>query len=296
MTLRLGSLETPLRSYPEGARIFESAGPVSDAFIASRNKIDLLNGPVGSGKTTACVKRALRAAREQPPLLRGGPPQALCAQHLGGTYDQLWRMTIPSWRKVLNPDAGVGTFVGFLSARRPTPIEFDDGFGEVEMIARFVAFGDDANVDDLGGLECTDSYLNELDTLREDLFTNLVGRIGRDPTRGEIGLPDREGVVYGRIFADCNAPAPDSWVYRDFWSPQKPKGYLLWRQPGGLEPGAENIAAVGRQYYRDMIAANEKRKWWIKIKVDNKPGFNRDTDVVYLIMMMMCMVSRAAEA
>lgn len=277
-----GTLDPLLKQYPEGARLFESAGPVSDAFILSKGKIDLLNGPVGSGKTTACVKRALHAARVQQPMVRQGVRVRRYVLNVWrATYDQLWRTTIPSWKKVLNPDAGIGTFTG--SNPRPGlhEIEFDDGHGFVQMVVRFLAFGDDANVDDLGGLECTDSYLNELDTLREDLFINLMGRIGRDPTRGEMGLPDKEGLVYGRIFADCNAPAPDNWVFRNFWGADKPPGYTLFRQPGGMAADAENIAAVGRQYYRDMIAANAKRSWWIKIKVDNEPGFNRETDVVY---------------
>jgi hypothetical protein len=278
-----GSLDPVLKAYEAGARVFGSAGPVSDAFILSRGAVDLLNGPLGSAKTTSCVKRGLNAARLQPPIrtMTGQYVRRYVLTVFRETYDQLWGATIPSWKKVLNPDLGVGAFTG--SSPRPAEhvIEFVDRDGPVQFIARFRAFSDDADPDSLGGFECTDAYLNEMDQLPEKLFTNILGRIGRDPTRGEVGLPDVDGLVYGRVFGDCNAPSPDSWVFRDFWSATKPAGYRLFRQPGGLDEGAENLGAVGRQYYVQQEQANRHRPWWVKIKIHNKPGYNRENDVVF---------------
>lgn len=283
----LGTLDEQLRGYPEGMQLFGSAGPISDAFIASRNKVDLINGPVGSGKTTACAKRALVSAVRQPPLI--GDPNVPNSVRLRRyvlncwreTYDQVWKTTIPTWKRLLDPEKGIGVFTGSFPRAALHVIDFEDNWGPIQMITGFRAFGEDASPDDLGGMESTDAYLNEMNTLRKTLFVNLFGRVGRDPPRGAIGLPDDPRYVYGRIFGDCNAPSPEDWVYDDFWSPKKPPGYKLFRQPGGLEPDAENIKTVGRQYYIQMMEANASNPWFAKVKVHNKPGYNRDNDIVF---------------
>lgn len=286
MNLTFGTLDHALKGYPEGAALLKSAGPVSDRFIMARGPRDLLNGPVGSGKTTACIKRALRSAIEMPPMLHERTPEGKPIRRYRlavwrETYEQLWGTTIKSWQKVLNPDAGVGEWVGARPRSATHRIVFEDAYGPIFFEALFLAFGDDADPDDLGGTEYTDAYLNEMDKLREALFINLARSVGRYPNRGEIGLPDDERIVHGRIFGDCNAPAPDTWVYRDFWSAKKPAGYELFRQPGGFHPEAENLAAVGRGYYRQQREANLHRPWWIRVKLDNEPGFNQEAAVVY---------------
>lgn len=284
--ITFGSLDDRLKGYTEGAALLQSAGPVSDAFILSNGARDLLNGPVGSGKTTACIKRALRAAVSTPPLLGertpdGRPIRRYRLALWRETYAQLWGTTIKSWQKILNPDKGIGEWQGASPRSALHRITFEDGHGPIQFEALFLAFGDDADPDDLGGTEYTDAYLNEQDKLREALFTNLARSVGRYPNRGEIGLPDDERIIHGRIFGDCNAPAPDTWVYRDWWSAKKPAGYKLFRQPGGLHPEAENIKAVGRGYYRQQIEANKNKLWWIKIKIHNEPGFNQEAAIVY---------------
>ena len=285
--LQFGSLDDKLKQYAGGlAVLMDSAGPVSDAFIHSDGTRDLLSGPVGSGKTTACVKRALLRATQQPPLLQRRPDGRLQRTYrltvYRQTYAQLWNTTIKSWCKVLDPNKGLGRLVG--SPPRPAQytLDFEDRFGPIHLEVNFLAWGDDADPDDLGGTESTDAYLNELPTLREDLFINLGRTVGRFPNRGELGLPpDDLTIPYGAIFADANAPEPDSYVYRDFWSPEKPAGYRHYQQPGGFHPEAENLKAVGRAYYHQQAEANRHRPWWIKIKIHHKPGYNRETDVIY---------------
>ncbi len=285
--LRYGTLDEMLRGYDAGAALLlESAGPVSDGFIMSNGTRDLLSGPVGSGKTTACVKRSLLRAMRQPPLLHNGKrlqgaPRLYRLNAYRVTYKDVWQALVPSWCKVLDPAKGVGNIVG--SSPRPGQftLDFDDGWGPIHMEVNFLAWGEDAVPDSLGGTEATDAYLNEMPTHREDLFINLGRTVGRFPNRGEIGLPDDPKIPYGAIIGDSNAPAPDCWTYRDFWGPKKPKGYRHFRQPGGLDPEAENLKAVGRAYYLGMVEANRHREWWLKIKVHHKPGYNRETDVIY---------------
>lgn len=77
-----------------------------------------------------------------------------------------------------------------------------------------------------------------------------------------------------------NAPDVLSWTFRDLHETLRP-GYCLYRQPGGRDPGAENLDAMGREYYEHQARVNAHRPWWVRRMVDNLPGFSRDTDLVY---------------
>ncbi|HZU87918.1 MAG TPA: hypothetical protein VE993_01550, partial [Stellaceae bacterium] len=84
----------------------------------------------------------------------------------------------------------------------------------------------------------------------------------------------------GRIFGDANAPDIENYCYRDFYETPR-DGYVLFRQPGGLESNAENIKVMGREYYENSARVNAHRPWWVRRMVHAKPGFTRDVDVVY---------------
>jgi hypothetical protein len=266
--LDFGSL-TPILQRTAGRGISNSAGPISDAFTLSTAEVAAIVGPQGSGKTTASVKKAIVEA------MRIWPDEHGHRRYVLGTwrqkYQNLWSTTLPSWWKLLPKD--LGTFNGSSPRAAEHIIPFEDGYGPITLVARFMAFGDVADPEDLKGHEFTDVWLNEIDTLPEELFEMLVGRVGRDPPREMI----RRG---GRIFGDMNAPDVLNWCYRDFFEDLKP-GYELFRQPGGLEAGAENLAAVGRGYYEQQARLNAHRQWWIRRMIHNKPGFTRDLALVY---------------
>ncbi|MBS1164222.1 MAG: hypothetical protein H6R00_247 [Proteobacteria bacterium] len=254
--------------------IFSSAGPVSDAYIMATEDVIGIVGPMGSAKTTGSVKKAIVEATRIRPTTRDEQGRAMRRYVLGiwrQKYDNLWDATIPSWWKLL--PQSLGSWSGAKPRAAQHVIRFEDRWGPIELVARFRAFGDEANPDDLKGLEYTDVWLNEMDTLPEDLFTMLVGRVGRDPARELIGRG-------GRIFGDMNAPSVTDWVYRDFFEDLKP-GYHLYKQPSGFAPNAENIAAMGAGYWLQQAKLNAHRPWWIRKFIMSLPGFTRGISVVY---------------
>ncbi|WP_407160831.1 hypothetical protein [Bradyrhizobium sp. STM 3557] len=180
-------------------------------------------------------------------------------------YINIWKATIPSWWKLFPRD--LGKWNGSAPRDAEHVITFEDEFGPILLTNRFRAFGETADPDDLLGNEFTDCYLNEWTTLPEELFTALIDRVGREPPREIIKRS-------GRFYGDANAPDVLNYVYRDFYETKRP-GYVLHRQPGGLDPGAENLEAVGRGYYENSAMMNSHRPWWIKRMVHNKPGFTR---------------------
>ncbi len=269
MTAVFGSLGERLARTPDGVRFLESAGPVSDAFIMATEPVVAINGPVGSAKTTASIKKLIVEATRIWPWDNGRRTYVPYIYRV--KYDLLWKATIPSWQKIF-PE-GMGEWTGSSPRSARHVLDWEDQYGPVRMIAHFQAFGESADPEDLRGVEPTDVYLNEIDTMPEALFTALSGRVARTPGRQTLRRP-------GRVFGDLNAPDVTNWTYRDFWE-SPPSGYKLYRQPGGLDPNAENPNGAGRDYYLDIIEKNSQKPWYVRRMVYNKPGFTRDADVVY---------------
>lgn len=268
--------ESPI---PLGAQLFGSAGPVSDAFIAGTEPMMLLNGPIGSAKTTAEGKKVLLETTRMRPWQRdaqGNPVREYNVVFWREKYDSVWNATLKSWWKIIPRD--LGKFEG--SPGRPAnhTVEWQDewspkGGGICRLVAMFRAFGEDMDPEQVRGTEYADGVLQEWDLLPQALTVAISGRLGRAPTPPVMGR-------VGRMFGSCNAVDVTSYLYEDFWVNPQP-GYRLYRQPGGLDPGAENIQVLGREYYDSIIQKNQTRKWYIRRMVDNKPGFTRDTDLVY---------------
>lgn len=273
-----GSLDEVLRQ--TNAQALSSVGPVAEAFILGAEPMMLLNGPVGSGKTTSEATKALVETQRIRPWQKPASREEPCREYVLAVwrekYDSIWGATLPSWWKTFPRD--LGKFDG--SPGRPANhvIEWQDdwspkGGGLCRMIVKFRAFGEAADPDDVLGHEYTDADLQEWNLLREDLSVAISGRLARWPTRDILGRD-------GRMFGSCNSPNVLSYVYRDFWE-KPPPGYRLYRQPGGLEPGAENQPRACPEYYRGIIQKNAHRQWYIRRMVHNKPGFTRDNDLVH---------------
>ena len=263
-------------------------GPVAARFFHSDAEITILNGPIGSGKTTASIiKLARRAALQVPsPILRDHAPgsselwpvRLRRTAVVRDTYRQLWRSTMPSWFSRF-PKA-VGDFTGAENAPARHVITFalpDRTLARWEV--DFLAIGDQAVEDVLRGYEPSDFYLNEMDLLAQEVFTYAAGRYGRYPSA------EHGGCTAGGIVADCNAPELESWLYAKAFlaTPDElaAMGIALFRQPGGLEAGAENLANLpgGRGYYERQVKVNPD--WYVQRMVHNKPGYSRAGKPIY---------------
>lgn len=263
-------------------------GPVAKAFFVDPHEISVINGPVGSGKTTTAIMKAVhRAARQAPSPIRRLPGpgtselwpvrmRKTCV--VRDTYRQLWRSTMPSWFSRF--PKSMGSFTGAENAPSTHVITFARPDRTlVEWQVDFIAIGDQAVEDVLRGYEPSDFYLNELDTLAEEVFIHAVGRYGRYPSA------EHGGCTLPGILADCNAPILESWLYAKMFllTPAElhAQGIGLFRQPGGLDPGAENLANLpgGRGYYQRMERVNPD--WFVQRMVHNRPGFSRAGKPVY---------------
>jgi hypothetical protein len=279
--VRKAARELLVGSAGQPINVLQSAGPISDAYILGTSPISLITGPGGSGKTTASVKKALLETSRIYPGSDGVRRYVLGVWRQ--KYDNLWSATIPSWWKILPQDLPGSSWTGAKPRAAEHVIRFEDAWGPCLLIARFRAFGESMDPDDILGNEMTDAYLNEMSTMIQQLMISLVDRVGRDPPRSIIKRS-------GRIFGDGNAPDVTNYTYTDFYEKTRSSGsgtftaddgYTLYRQPGGLDHGAENIDTMGRGYYENSARVNAARPWWVKRMIHARPGFTRDNDPVY---------------
>lgn len=252
--------------------LLRSAGPVSDAFILNTHGISVICGPVGSGKTIASVKKGLVEAQRIYPGADGVRNYKLgCVTQ---KYDNQWKATIPSHWKIFRKDLAGSSWSGASPRQAQHILRFEDGFGEIRMIKDFFSFGEEANEEDLRGLEYTDIELIEIDTLPHKLLVGLGRAVGREPPQEVIKRT-------GRRWGALNAPTTQNWTYKFFWESERPP-YKLFMQPGGMDPAAENLEAHGgRGYYEQMIAENWADQYYVRRMVHAIPGPIRATNMVY---------------
>lgn len=261
---------------------WHSPGPVSSAFMRVERDAEILNGPIGAGKTrTAFTKAIKRAARQKPSSRDGIRKFKLCTVH--ANYRQLWRSTLPSWFKLMPREEG--EFIGAQDGPAKHVITFGLPDGTyVQFQNDFIAIGDNAAEDVMRGYEPTAFFLNELDLLAEDVYTFSRGRVGRYPDMSEGG-PDWFGVL-----GDCNAPELNSWLYqnvflnkpitKDDGTQERFTDYgVLLRQPSGLSPQAENLPNLPKGYYEKQRRGQPA--WYVARMIENKPGYSRAGKPVY---------------
>jgi hypothetical protein len=185
------------------------------------------------------------------------------------TYRQLWSTTIPSYLEAFPKN--LGSWSGGRGDPVTHVIEFDDGQGPIEFRVEFMAFGDDV-IASMRGVQTTDIWLNETDTVPIEVLTAGIGRIDRWP-----GIKHFEGYPpelcgYGQIVCDFNAPDEENWTYNLFHATEQrerlmetinaglPEGsrpivITFHNQPGYGEPGCENLQNLSASYYPRQIAS-----------------------------------------
>lgn len=249
---------------------WRSPGPVSSRYMRELKDTNILNGPIGAGKTRTNFSKAIKLACRQKQSTRDGVRKfKLCTVH--ANYRQLWRSTLPSWFKLLPKTAGDWTGAENGPAKHVTTFQLPDKT-LVQFQIDFIAIGENAAEDVMRGYEPTAFFLNELDLLAEEVYTFARGRVGRYPDMDEGG-PSWYGIL-----ADANAPERTNWLYQNIFR-NTPEDVLLLRQPSGLSPQAENLPNLPPGYYTKQM--DGQADWYVARMIENKPGFSRIGKPVY---------------
>lgn len=278
----------------EGFQYFPP-GPVGAQFLQSDAFIRGIRGPVGSGKSTACIMDMLQTAQMQP-LVNGR--RRYRGLVIRNTYGELETTTIKSFHMWI--PQSLGRYVKTVPISHT--IQLPDADGNIlDMEFLFLALDRPEHVRKLLSLEVTQGWINEAREVPKPILDALTVRVGRYPSVKDGGSV-RSGVIM-----DTNSPDSDHWwpkmsdladeqimgevkVLEDELRAMKalaPGQKLLdfYTQPaaegadGKNNPLAENLDKLPPGYY--VKAKVGKSQDWIKVYIRNEYGFVMDGKAVY---------------
>ena len=252
-------------------------GPIAGLYLEDRSPVSLLEGPVGSGKTVAGLMKGFMVSVQQE-AFRG--VRYSRGMVLRNTYPELKSTVIKSFQDWFPESIAPIRWDVPISARLNFPLA--DGT-KLDCEIFFLSFDRPDDIGKLKSLEVTWALLSEWNELSKTALDMSSQRVGRYPG-ARLGGPSWYGV-----FGDTNMPDDDHYLYTLF-EKEHPKGYTLFRQPGGLievqgeyraNPAAENIANLpgGHEYYFRQLAG--KNKEWIKVFLLAQYGTISDGKPIY---------------
>jgi hypothetical protein len=229
-------------------RVEYTPPPTVDAMWDSEAPVRCIVGPVGSGKSSGCIMELVRRAGEQWP----GPDGVRRSRWalIRNTRPQLKDTTCKTFEAWVPEETGAWNEQNMsftLRAYSPT------GALEIEAEFLFRALDKPRDVRKVLSLELTGAYVNEAREIAKEVFDGLQGRVGRYPSKKDGGCKWR-GVI-----ADTNPWPTNHWGYRLF-SIERPEGFDLFEQPGGLSDEAENVDNLEDGYYR-RISQGKDAEW-----------------------------------
>lgn len=244
----------------------------SDAFVRA------LLGPIGSGKSVACVLEMMRKSQAQAPHYANGFDEDGRPKGRGIRYTR-WVVVRNTYRELL--DTTMETFFDWvpkslghysaLNSKFTMHTLLGDGtIMHAEFLFRALDRPDD--VKKLLSLEMTGMFLNEAREIPKAIMDMGIGRLGRYPSK-RMGGPSWHGLIM-----DSNPPDNDHWWYKLF-EENLPDNHAIFRQPSGVEGHGENLDNLPPGYYQNMQAGKDKE--WVNVYVHGRYGFVMDGKPVW---------------
>lgn len=251
------------------AGIHYRAPPTLARFLRSNAFVRCVVGPVGSGKSSACVVEFARRAMEQAPGPDGVRRTRFCV--IRNTYSQLRDTTRKTFEQWLPP--GMGKWKEQEFTFTVDKALADGTRMHCEVLFRALDRPEDKKK--LLSLELTGAYINEAREVPRDVADMLETRVGRYPSTAQGGC------TWFGVWMDSNPWHTGHWGYRRF-SKEKPHGYELFEQPGGRTAEAENVENLPQGYYERLVAGKDAD--WVAELVDAKyPSHDRGSIWGHLI-------------
>lgn len=246
-------------------------GKVLQEYFDSTADVQLIRGPLGSGKTIQSCMKILDVMCAQAPNCDGDRLTRWLA--VRNTYSELFTTTIKDWIEC-HGDLGLFNQGGKTPPHHKLDFYLEDGTRVLSEVI-FIAFDRPEHVKKARGTQVTGIWLNEVKELAKPVVDILDLRHGRYPSAKEGARPSWHGMI-----GDYNAPDEDHWLYR-LAEEEKPEGWDFFVQQGGVlkddagewivNDNAENINNLPKDYYlRGMRAKSDA---WILVNLANEYGF-----------------------
>ncbi|MCE5292974.1 MAG: terminase family protein [Nocardiaceae bacterium] len=239
--------------------------------------VQVIRGPLGSGKTTCSAAKLFKLICDQRPTKEGIRKSRYAA--VRNTYPDLKNTTIRDWRSVV-PD-NCGRFTMGVPPEHKLDFDLPDGTRVVSEVI-FLALDRPDDVRKLRGMQLTGAWINEMKELPKAILDMITGRVDRYPAPGFSN--------WVGILGDTNAWDDDHWLEeldRLRIKGELP-GYEFFVQPPAVmkidgrwmvNPLAENLKVLKPDYYQRQIAG--KRDAWIKVNLENRIGISFDGKPVH---------------
>lgn len=281
-------------------------GKVLTDFFWDRSELSVIQGPIGSGTSTASCHKIWALSCEQDPDWDGVRRTRWLI--VRNNYRELRKTTIKTWRMWF-PENEWGAMT--LSEPMTHHIVRGHPSGDgttVDAEVIFLAIPDAETAEQVAAsFEITGFFINEGQFQVKEVIDELLSRCGRYPS-----MMSGPGASWYGGFVDLNAPTEGHWIpfmrgdvpMPQEWSPEQKDEYavpvmertgkpawVFFVQPPGLiekkvegrsvyspNPKAENQRWLKKSY---MEQVRGKRKEWIDRRVLNKVGLYMDGKAVY---------------
>lgn len=246
----------------------------SDAYVR------ILAGPIGSGKTTACLMEIFRRCCEQAKA-----PDGNRYTRFAFVRQTLKQMKDTILKEIQNWLVGLGEW-------QESKSTYFLEFGDVRSEWLFIPLEEASDQARLLSTQLTGVWLNEAIECNVDILGPITGRIGRYPS-GNRGAPSWMGLI-----ADTNMPVGMSEWHKLMTEP--PNDWMIYIQPGGMTPDAENLAHLlqteetrqlpedhprrltqGRRYYERLVEMYGSDSAWVKRYVNAEFGEDPSGEAVF---------------
>lgn len=242
------------------------ASKTGTKFHRSNKFLRALLGPVGSGKSVACVMEILIKANQQEPFQ--GVRRSRWAV-VRNSYRELLDTSQKTFHQWIPKDLGEESIV---NATFTIKQQLDDGT-RLECEVLFRALDKPADVKKLLSLDLTGIWFNEVRELPLSVVNMGATRVGRYPSIIEGG-PSWFGIIM-----DTNPMDEDHWFPNMFEKGKCPENAAFFKQPSGLSEEAENIENLPRDYYTNIAIG--KPQSWVNVYVHGKYGFVSEDNPVW---------------
>lgn len=237
------------------------ASPTMAKFHSSDKFVRALLGPIGSGKSVACVIEMWKLAHLQEPNEEGIRKTRFAV--IRNTYRELLDTTMETFFDWIPQDLGQ---YSVLNSKFVVDAPLPDGTS-IHTEFLFRALDKPADIKKLLSLEITFMFLNECREIPKAVLDMGIGRCGRYPSMRDGGAT-RWGVIM-----DTNPPDSDHWFHKLFET-TRPINHAIFHQPAGDGPDAENVKNLPKGYYENMAIGKDDE--WVKVYVKGKYGFVGD--------------------
>lgn len=250
------------------------AEPTARKFHRSKAFVRGIMGPIGSGKSVACIMEIFRLCRTAKPGNDGVRRSRWAI--IRNTYPELKSTTIKTWEQWIPAEVG--------KIRWDSPITCFLRFEDVEAEVIFLALDQPKDVRKLLSLELTGAFINEAREISYEVVRAVISRLGRYPSKAMGGF-DWSGLIM-----DTNPPGDDHWWYRCA-EVERNQGWEFWRQPGALvelpdgsyapNPAAENVKnhTLGYEYWVRQVPGAAKA--WVKTMLCGQYGTVMDGKPIF---------------